>query len=131
LVDVINALLVNAGLSALPYCTDSGYKVAKISHLEEHPIDEKAQIVSLDLGKNSLTTVSWYPNLEVGKSVVVALDGTILADGSLFHAFVSRNIPNQCSICSASELKIKDGGEGAFLTKDYLPGEDFFLGGAH
>jgi tRNA-binding protein len=131
LMDVVNLLLAEAGLAKLPYCTDSGYKVAKITHLEEHPIDEKAQIVTLDLGAKSLTTVSWYPNLEVGKLVVVALDGTILYDGSVFHSFVSRNIPNECSLCSAKELRIKEAGEGAFSTKDYLPGEDFFLGGAH
>lgn len=131
LLDAINPLLKAAGLAPLPYCIDSGYKVAKISHLEEHPIDERAQIVTLDLGGKSLTTVSWYSNLEVGKCYVVALDGCILFDGSIFHSFVSRNIPNECSLCSAKELRLQDPSGGAFLVNGYQPGEDFFLGGAH
>lgn len=130
LVDVINVLLKNAALSPLPYCRDSGYHVAEITALEEHPLDEKAHIVTLSLGPKKLTTVSWYPNLALGKDVVVMLEGTIAYDGSVFHAFVSRNIPNECSILSASELHLGDNKEpGAFLVEGYQSGADFYLGG--
>lgn len=129
LIDVVNSLLKGAALEPLPYCVDSGYKVAKIQKLEEHPIDEKAHIVTLSLGEGELTTVSWYPNLEVGQEVVVALDGTILYDGTVFHKFVSRNIPNEASLCSGKELRLEQNYPGAFLVEGYAPGEDFFLGG--
>jgi tRNA-binding EMAP/Myf-like protein len=128
LLDVVNSMISEAGLAPLALLDKSGYSVAKIVKLEEHPIDEKARIVTLSLGENTLTTVSWYPNLEEGKFVVVALDGTIRYDGSVFHKFVSRNIPNECSICSSKELKLADN-PGAFLVEGYAAGEDFFLGG--
>jgi tRNA-binding EMAP/Myf-like protein len=127
LLDVVNAILENASL-APSFQRDSGYKVAEITALEEHPLDEKAHIVTLSLGEKSLTTVSWYPTLSVGKKVVVALDGTILRDGSVFHSFISRNIPNQCSICSAKELGLP-GQNGAFFAQEEKAGEDFFYGG--
>jgi tRNA-binding EMAP/Myf-like protein len=128
LLDVINAILANASLAPLPLNENSGYQVAEITALEEHPLDEKAHIVTLSMGEKSLTTVSWYPTLSVGKKVVVALDGTILRDGSVFHSFISRNIPNQCSICSAKELGLP-GPEGAFFVEEEKAGEDFFYGG--
>lgn len=128
LLDVINAILTEEGLAPLPLPLESGYVVARISKLEEHPLDEKAHIVTLSAGKDELTTVSWYPNLSEGLLVVVAKDGTILYDGSLFHKFVSRNIPSDCAICGAKELKLDDK-PGAFLPEGYEPGDDFFLGG--
>lgn len=128
LLDVVNSMLAEAALPSLPECSSSGYKVAKIVKLEEHPIDEKAHIVTLSLGDHELTTVSWYPNLKEGLCLVVATDGTILYDGTVFHKFVSRNIPSDCSICSSRELKLP-GAPGAFLVEGYEAGEDFFLGG--
>lgn len=128
LLDVLNAMLQNASLPSLPYREDSGYKVAEVLSLEEHPLDEKAHIVTLSLGEKKLTTVSWYSNLEVGKKVVIALDGTILYDGSVFHSFVSRNIPSECSICSCKELRLPET-PGAFLVQGYHVGDDFFYGG--
>lgn len=128
LLDVVNSILENAALAPLPFSNDSGYKVAEIVALEEHPLDEKAQIVTLSLGEKKLTTVSWYSNLSVASKVVVALDQTILRDGSVFHSFVSRNIPNECSICSASELSLP-AQNGAFLLKEEKAGDDFFYGG--
>lgn len=128
LLEVVNSILGNAALAPLPFSNNSGYKVAEIVALEEHPLDEKAQIVTLSLSEKKLTTVSWYPNLSVGSKVVVALDQTILRDGSVFHSFVSRNIPNECSICSASELGLTPQ-NGAFLLKEEKAGDDFFYGG--
>jgi len=128
LLDVINAILTEEGLASLPLPSDSGYTVARISKLEEHPLDEKAHIVTLLAGQEELTTVSWYPNLNEGSLVVIAKDGTILSDGSVFNKFVSRNIPNDCAICGAKELKLDDK-PGAFLPEGYEPGDDFFLGG--
>jgi tRNA-binding EMAP/Myf-like protein len=129
LIDVLNPLLKGAALPALPYCTDSGYHVAKVEALEEHPVDEKAHIVTLDLGAKKLQTVSHYQNLAVGVSVVVELEGCIAYDGTVFHEFTSRNIKSEASICSAKELKVAGPEQGAFLVEGYRPGEDFYLGG--
>jgi tRNA-binding protein len=127
-IDAVNKVIVAAGLAPLAYVRDSGFRVAKIAALEEHPLDEKAQIVTLSLGEKKLTTVSWYVNLAVNDFVVVALDGTILRDGSVFHSFVSRNIPNEASLMGAKELGLPES-QGAFHPTALVEGTDFFLGG--
>jgi tRNA-binding EMAP/Myf-like protein len=129
LIDVLNPLLKGAGLAPLPYCTDSGYHVAEITALEEHPVDEKAHIVTLSLGEKTLQTVSHYQNLTVGALVVAELEGCIAYDGTVFHEFTSRNIKSEASICSAKELKVAGPEQGAFLVEGYKAGEDFYLGG--
>ena len=128
LIDALNKVLVNAKVAPLPYLADSGFHLAKISAMEEHPLDEKAHILTLSLGSEKKMTVSWYPNLSIGALVVVALDGTILRDGSVFHSFVSRNIPNEVSLMGSKDLGLPEG-EGAYLATSGNPGDDFFLGG--
>jgi tRNA-binding protein len=128
MIEAVNKALTGAGFAPLPFEKKSGYAVAKITALEEHPLDEKAQIVTLSLGEKKLTTVSWYPNLAVNDLVVVALDGTILKDGSVFHSFVSRNIPNEASLVGAKELGLP-AGIGAYHPSDLAEGSDFFYRG--
>jgi tRNA-binding EMAP/Myf-like protein len=127
LIDVINLELKGANLEPLPYLSDSGYKVAQIENLEEHPLDEKAFIVTLSLGDKKYSTVSHYQNLKVGEKVVVEMPGCITYNGSVFHSFVSRNIPSDVSICSALELKETSQELGAFLVNELETGSDFFL----
>jgi len=127
LIDALNKAIAAVGLAPLAYTRNSGFHVAKIFALEEHPLDEKAQIVTLGLGEKKMTTVSWYANLAVGDFVVVALDGTILRDGSVFHQFVSRNIPNEVSLMDAKELGLPES-QGAYHPTGLAEGADFFLG---
>jgi tRNA-binding EMAP/Myf-like protein len=131
LIDVINAELENAKLPRLPYTRDSGYHVGKIVSLEEHPLDEKAQIVHLDFGAGKvLETTSHYPNLSLGELLVCALDGTITFDGTRFNAGKIRNIGHDADICCEKELRIGEDVKQAFILKDgYEPGDDFYLGG--
>ncbi len=130
LIDVINTLLEQEGFAKLPYVRDSGYKVAKISQLEEHPLDEKKSIVTFSLGEKELVTDTRYQNLSVGAKIVVALEGCIRADGRIFHESVVRNIPHQADICSAKDLHLGEEGKAAFLPDGQeKEGDDFFLGG--
>ena len=127
LLAALNSYLSNHNVPLLPSLEESGYEVMKIVNLEEHPLEEKAQIVTLESKGKKYQSVSYYPNLEIGKLVVVAKDGTILYDGSLFHKKLVRNIPVDVSLCSPKELKISNDGKEAFLPEGYLEGEDFFL----
>lgn len=130
MLEIINNLLTKEGLEALPALTESGYKVALVTKVEEHPLDEKAQILELSCGDDKYETVSSYPNVKVGSKVVVATDGTILYDGSLFHKAIIRNINNDVLVASAPELRIEGNANEAFLLDDepsFKEGEDFFL----
>lgn len=127
LLKTINDLLENSNAPRLEETTNSGFKVLEITKLEEHPLDEKAQIVTLK-GKDDTTyqAVSFYKNLKIGENVVAATSGTILYDGSLFTKKLVKNIPVDVTLCSGKELKVSDNFKEAFLPEGYLPGEDFF-----
>ncbi len=126
LLKTINDLLENSNAPRLEETSNSGFKVLTISNLEEHPLDEKASIVTLKDGEKAYQAVSHYKNLEIGKMVVVALDGTILYDGSLFSKKLVKNIPVDATLCSGKELKVSDNYKEAFIPEGYSEGEDFF-----
>ncbi len=126
LLKTINDLLENSNAPRLEETSNSGFKVLTISNLEEHPLDEKASIVTLKDGEKTYQAVSHYKNLEIGKMVVVALDGTILYDGSLFSKKLVKNIPVDATLCSGKELKVSDNYKEAFIPEGYSEGEDFF-----
>ena len=127
LLKTLNSYLSNHNAPLLETLQDSGYEVMKIKNLEEHPLEEKAQIVTLESKGETYQSVSYYPNLKIGEFVVVSKDGTILYDGSIFHKKLVRNIPVDVALCSPKELKISDDYKEAFLPEGYQEGEDFFL----
>lgn len=122
----VNELFSKNGLAPLEKNVDSGYLVAEVTKLEEHPLDERCNIVTLNLGGKELTTVSRYANLEVGLRIVVAIDGCIKFDGTAFHKKIVRNIPIECEVCSPFDLRLGEEGRSAFAVTDKAPGEDFF-----
>lgn len=127
-VEAVNAILVGASFSPLPFTKESGYHVYKIEKFEEHPLNEKAKIVTL-LGANEerLSTVSSLLSLKVGKEVVAAKDDTILLDGTHFHKHVEKNIPLDVLILSPKGLRLGESDKEAFLLSETLPlGSDFF-----
>ena len=122
----VNEQFSKNGLEPLAKNVDSGYLVARVTKLEEHPLDERCNIVTLDLGGKELTTVSRYANLEEGMRIVVAIDGCIKFDGTAFHKKIVRNIPIECEVCSPFDLRLNEEGKSAFVVTDKAPGEDFF-----
>ena len=130
LLEVINSLLEREGLAPLPEIKDSGYRVAKVLSTEEHPLDEKALILKLKCGEKTYETVSSLKGIKEGSMVVVALDGTILFDGSVYHAAVIKNINNDVKVLSPVELRLEGSEKDAFLLDDdpsFKDGEDFFI----
>jgi tRNA-binding protein len=130
LLEVVNSLLEREGLAPLPEVKDSGYRVAKVLSTEEHPLDEKALILKLQCGDKTYETVSSLKGIKEGSMVVVALDGTILYDGSVYHSAVIKNINNDVKVLSPIELKFEGSEKEAFLLDDdpsFKEGEDFFV----
>ena len=122
----VNQCLAEVGADKLCDNVNSGYLVAKVTKLEEHPLDERSNIVTLDLGGYELTTVSRYANLKPGLRIVVAIDGCIKFDGMAFHKKVVRNIPIECEVCSPFDLRLGEEGKCAFEVEDKVEGSDFF-----
>lgn len=129
LVDAINNILSRTSFPLLPKAMESGFTVLKIQSLEEHPLDEKASIVTLE-GKDGqrFETVSKAKNLSVGDLCVAAKDGAILADGTLFRKGIEKNIPIDVLLMSPKMLKLGTEEDVLFVPKegDYQIGDDFF-----
>lgn len=129
LVDAINAILSRNGFDPLPYAVRSGFEVLEVVSIEEHPLDEKAFIVTLK-GKEGETfgTVSKARNLAPSLRVVAAMDGAILSDGTLFRKRVEKNLPIDVLLMSPKMLGLGEEEDVAFsLDDDKAPlGSDFF-----
>ncbi len=123
----VNILLLAEKLPPLERNENSGYFVAKVLSLEEHPLEEKAHIVTLALREKKVQTVSFYSNLNVDENVVVKVNGSLDNEGKLFLSHVEKNIPIDVSICNAYELGLSKKNEGvAYLVVDKSEGSDFF-----
>ncbi len=128
---VINSFLKRYDAAPLLEEPDSSfYHVYQILNLEEHPLDEKLQIVTLAKNeKETLTTVSGLKGLEKGKFVVALSSGAITYDGEFFVQHLEHKLPIEVLMCSGADLKINDDRVNAFLVEGYEAGSDFFLGG--
>ena len=105
LVTLVNQLLTAAGFPVLEELTDSGFHVFKVTKIEEHPLDEKAKIVTLTDGKDTYETVTKLNNLNADDKVVGLIDGYIAPDGMMFLKHVDHNIKNDVLLLSEKALK--------------------------
>ncbi len=124
---LINHMLENAGEESLPNQDSSFYKIASVEAIEEHPLDEKKNILHLDLGGSKLDTVTRYSNIKVGDKIVVAVDGCLRVDGTPFSAHKERNIPIDCEVCCMKDLGVGEENKLALVVEEGTAGEDFFL----
>ncbi len=125
LLSKVNAALIKANEKPLGPNSQSGYIVATITKLEEHPLLEKSFIVTLSIGEKEVTSVSSYKNLEVSKKVVVITDGTLDKYGNKFSSHVEKNIPIDVLIASPLDLKLEGDNDQAYLV-NLEEGVDFF-----
>lgn len=129
LIDAINAILSRNGFDLLPYLDQSGFEVLEISSIEEHPLDEKASIVTLKgKGGETFGTVSKAKNLLPSLRVVAAMDGAILSDGTLFHKRIEKNLPIDVLLMSPKMLGLGEEEDVVFVVeeKNAPLGSDFF-----
>lgn len=119
LLEIINNILTKEGFDPLPPVLDSGYRVAKVSK-------KNLQSITLRCAEEEYETQSDLKGIKEGSVVVIAVDGTILHNGSLFH----KKPKNEARIMSAPELHIEGKEDEAFLLNEeptFIPGEDFFI----
>ncbi len=127
-IDILNNVLKNASFDiVLPYVRNSFYKIARIEKKEEHPLNERMSILTLNLGDKTLSTVTRYQNVNEGDKVLVALDNCLRYDGSIFKARVERNIPIECELCSEKDVRLGEESKAALIIDKGNPGEDFFI----
>lgn len=129
--DVINSILKNAGIKELNYQEGSGFKVAKIIDIEEHPDSEHLHICKVDVGeKEPLQIVCGAFNARLDLKCVCALPYTFMPDGKEIIPGKLLKVDSYGMLCSGRELGLP-GYEKIHglleLDDTYEVGKDFFL----
>lgn len=128
--DVINSILKNANIKELNYQEGSGFKVAKIIDIEEHPDSEHLHICKVDIGNNEpLQIVCGAFNARLDLKCVCALPYTFMPNGKQIVPGKLLKIDSNGMLCSGRELGL-EGYENIHglleLDDTYNIGDDFF-----
>jgi len=77
----------------------------QVKSIEKHPDADKLVITQIDIGKSELIQiVTGAKNLTVGDYVPVALDGAVLANGTVIKDGQLRGVDSNGMLCSVEEL---------------------------
>ena len=128
--NVINSILQNAGLEELEYQDKSGFVVAKIIDIEEHPESNHLHICTVDVGEEKpLQIVCGSYNAKIGMKVVCALPYTFMPNGQQIIPSKLLGIESYGMLCSGNELNLEEyiGKKGLLeLDDSYNMGSDFW-----
>ncbi|NIZ40055.1 phenylalanine--tRNA ligase subunit beta [Entomospira entomophila] len=100
---------------ALPFAI-----IAKVTAIEPHPTAKKLQIVTVDLGKDSIQIVCGAQNFQVGNFVPYVPVGTTFDDGLVLSNKEIAGVMSAGMLCSAKELGISTDHSGLFILDDLI-----------
>lgn len=127
---VINHILENSGLEKLELQKESGFRVAKIVDIEEHPDSDHLHICKVDVGeKEPLQIVCGAFNARQDLICVCALPYTYMPNGHQIVPDKLIGVPSYGMLCSGRELNLEgyENKRGLLeLTSDYTVGSDFW-----
>ena len=128
--EVINTILKNSNVAELPAQKDSGFKVAKIVNIEEHPDSEHLHICTVDIGeKELLQIVCGAFNARKDLICVCATPYTFMPNGQSIIPNKLLGIDSYGMLCSGRELNLEgyEGKRGLLeLDESYAIGSDFW-----
>lgn len=128
--EVINTILKNSNVPELPDQKDSGFKVAKIVDIEEHPDSEHLHICTVDVGeKEPLQIVCGAFNARKDLICVCATPYTFMPNGQSIIPNKLLGIDSYGMLCSGRELNLEgyEGKRGLLeLDESYAIGSDFW-----
>ncbi len=95
------------------------FVVARVLECAPHPDADRLSVCTVNVGQaghdGPVTIVCGAPNVAADQSVVVALPGARMPDGSEIAAVKLRGVRSEGMICSEQELTIGPGGEGILV----------------
>ena len=110
----------------------SNVVVCRMLSIEKHPDAERLSVCMVDIGaEEPLQIVTAATNMKVGDLVPVALDGSVLADGTKIKKGKLRGVVSNGMFCSIEELgltlndvpyAVEDG--LLIIAEDCKPGDD-------
>lgn len=128
--NVINHVLENASLNKLEPLSNSGFKIAKIIDIEEHPDSEHLHICKVDVGeKEPLQIVCGAANARKDLICVCATPYTFMPNGQQIIPNKLLGIQSNGMLCSGRELNLEgyEGKRGLLeLNSEYKVGTDFW-----
>lgn len=128
--EVINTILKNSNVAELPDQKDSGFRVAKIVDIEEHPDSEHLHICTVDIGeKEPLQIVCGAFNARKDLICVCATPYTFMPNGQSIIPNKLLGIDSYGMLCSGRELNLEgyEGKKGLLeLDESYTLGSDFW-----
>ena len=93
-------------------------KVVEITGIEKHPDADKLNLVTFMTGEGERRVVCGAPNVEVGKKVPFACNGTTLPGGFTLVPKKIRGIESEGMLCAEDELGLSDDHEGLMILAD-------------
>ncbi len=98
----------------------------KILEIAPHPDADKLVVCQINVGDKTLQIVTGAPNVKVGQTVPVALDGALLPDGTKIKTGKLRGVESAGMLCSYEELGMTeadfpDAEYGILILDDALP----------
>ena len=130
ILNVINHILENANLEKLPIQIESGFRVAKIVDIDEHPDSEHLHICMVDIGdKEPLQIVCGASNARKDLVCVCATPFTFMLNGQQIIPNKLLGIQSNGMLCSGRELNLEgyEGKRGLLeLSDEYKVGTDFW-----
>ncbi|MBO4286290.1 MAG: hypothetical protein J5880_03030 [Bacilli bacterium] len=124
IIDLLNDILINAGLNPLDYFDHSGFVVGEVMNKREL---KKSYLYEIDI--NRQINVESTFDLKVGDKVVIALNGTYLMPGMMVNAFeIEKGVNSDGRICSNQDLLVPPNEDffPVIVENDTDNGEDFF-----
>lgn len=105
LLNIINNILINHEIAALPVQNDSGFYVGEILEMNKIKDSDHLHLCNVTLGGDkTYQIVCGANNCDANQKVVVALDDTFMFDGSIIKSGELRGIKSEGMLCSSREL---------------------------
>ena len=97
---------------------ETGFVVAKTVEVEPHPDADRLRVCQVDDGVGVRTVVCGAPNVAAGQTVILALPGAVMPDGTEIGEAELRGVASAGMICSEDELGLGAESDGILVLED-------------
>ncbi len=95
-----------------------GFVIGEVTSTGPHPDADRLSVCTVNDGEGERTIVCGAPNVEAGQTVVVALPGAFMPDGTRIRKAKLRGVASEGMICSETELGLGTESDGILVLDD-------------
>lgn len=96
----------------------SGFVVGRTVEVEPHPDADRLSVCQVDDGEGVRTIVCGAPNVAAGQTVILALPGAVMPDGTQIGEAKLRGVSSAGMICSEEELGLGAEADGILVLEE-------------